>query len=192
MIKRLFLLTIMALSLPGCIATAILAGAAVGGLVVSDNRGMSARLDDQNIAYQAETNINDDPQLKDKTRISVVSFNRNLLLVGQAPNAELKERAGQVAYKDNQKIKRLYNQITVSEPISSVIASNDTYITSKVKADMLAEKGLSSTQIKVITEDSVVYLMGLVSKDQSELAARVASHVSGVKMVIKIFDYKND
>jgi osmotically-inducible protein OsmY len=187
--KKLLLILVMALSLPGCIATAIILGAVVGGRVVYDNRGTTTMLDDQNISYQAETNINNDSKLKNKVRISVVSFNRNLLLVGQAPTAELKEWVSDVVYKDNPKIKHVYNQISISEPISSVAATNDSYITSKVKADMLAEKGLNSSQIKVVTEDGVVYLMGAVSQSQSALAGKVASQVSGVKRVVKVFDY---
>jgi osmotically-inducible protein OsmY len=189
--KKILLIIAMALSLSGCIATALVVGAAAGGAVMNDSRGMNTMIDDQNISYQAETNINSDPQLKNKARVSVVSFNKSLLLVGQVPTLALKTRAGDVVYKENPELKRVYNQLTISEPISTMAATNDSYITSKVKADMLAEKGLNSTQIKVVTEDSVVYLMGLVSQKQGALAAKVASNVSGVKRVVKVFEYSS-
>src|SRR5262249_27678907 len=88
-------------------------------------------------------------------------------------------------------IKRIYNEVVITQPTSNMVRSKDTWITTKVVTKMLAEKGLRSTQIKVVTENSVVYLMGLVTHSQGNLAAVVASQVSGVTQVVKLFEYLN-
>jgi osmotically-inducible protein OsmY len=87
-------------------------------------------------------------------------------------------------------VKRVYNQLEVHSSLSLVQQSNDTLVTSKVKSMMLATKKLHSTQIKVVTENKVVYLMGIVTRVQASLAASTASHITGVSKVVEVFEYE--
>ena len=82
---------------------------------------------------------------------------------------------------------RVYNEITIRKPISLWQRSQDAWITTKVKTEMLAKKDLHSTQIKVVTENSVVYLMGMLTPQQAELATDVARRIDGVREVVKEF-----
>lgn len=189
-LKKILLISILASTplLEGCIATTILAGSAVAGLVFYDSRSTKAMTDDHDISYKAQGIINDDPQLQGRSSISVTSFNYIVLLIGEVPTAELKTRAENII-KDVPNIKHIYNQITVGPQISAATASNDALITTKVKTALLQEKGLKTTQLKVITENSVVYLMGITTKEEGDLATEITQGVSGVNKVVKVFEY---
>lgn len=188
---RIIVLLALTFTLQACVPAAFVVGATAGGAVVYDNRGMKTIMQDNKTALTAQDKINADPQLNNKqTHISVTTFNGILLLVGQAPTPEQRQRAYEIAMS-MKNVKRVYNQITIAQPIPMSTRSHDTWITTKVKTMMLAEPGLRSTQIKVLTEDGVVYLMGVVSHTQGNLAAKVASKASGVKKVVKLFEYTN-
>lgn len=187
---KLFLIFISACLLSGCLPVAFVAGATAGGAVVYDNRGFKTIASDQKTSMQAESKINADPELKDQVHIVIATFNRIVLMTGQAPTPELRQKAYEIV-STLPNVKRIYNEVTVSEPTPMSVRSKDTWITTKVKTAMLAEKGLHSTQIKVVTENKVVYLMGYVSRSQANLAALVASKVSGVQKVVKLFEYPN-
>lgn len=189
--KTKFLLIIfIAAFLPACIPVAFVAGATAGGAIVYDNRGFKTMAQDKELQIRAQGSIDTDAQLRGQTHISVSVFNHIMLLVGQAATPELSQHAyDTVSTIPN--IKRIYNEITIQPPTSNMTRSRDTWITTKVKTMMLAEKGLKSTQIKVITENGVVYLMGLVTHSQGNLAAQVTSQVSGVQKVVKLFEYQN-
>lgn len=186
-IIRIVALSLSVLMLPGCFVPFV-AGAAVGGAVVYDRRDFQTMVDDQNIVQQATNKIKADNELNNNTHILVSSFNRAVLILGQAPTEALKARAQQlVASVDN--IKRIYNEVTIQGPTSPGVRTSDGWITTKVKSQMLVEPKLRSGQIKVITENSVVYLMGIVTHEQAELAIDIARQVSGVSRVVKIFEY---
>jgi len=186
----------LACLLLGCFLTACVplllvgGGATVGGAVVYDKRSTVTMASDRDNASRALAALYNDPEIKSQTHITVAVFNRLLLLVGQAPTPALRDRAYQIVVNTAPKVKRIYNEITVQPSLSSAEASNDTWLTTKVKSAMLAEKGLGSTQIKVVTENKSVYLMGLTTPKQADLAAVVASQVSGVARVVKLFEYE--
>lgn len=188
-LKKILLFSVLASTpmLQGCIATTVLAGAAVAGLVIYDSRSSKTMMDDHDISYKSQQIINNDDQLNGYS-ISVTSFNHVVLLLGEVPNQNLKKHAQDII-KDVPNIKRIYNQITVGSQISASISSNDALITTKVKSALLEEKGLKTTQLKVITENSVVYLMGLTTEEEGNIAATVTQGVSGVKKVVKLFEY---
>lgn len=173
--------------LPGCFVPFV-AGAAIGGTIVYDRRDFQTMTDDQNIVQRATIKIKADDELNNDAHIIITSFNRSMLIVGQAPTEAMKARAQQlVASVDN--IKRIYNEVTIEGPTSAAVRSSDSWITTKVKSQMLVEPKLRSGQIKVVTENSVVYLMGIVHHDQADIAVDIARQVSGVSRVVKIFEY---
>lgn len=175
--------------LQGCVVPFV-AGAAASAVVVNDRRNIETMSDDQQIQYTAYQRIIADTSLTTGSHIVVETFDRNVLLVGEAPTEDVRNRVEAIV-RSLPKVNRIYNQITIGPPASPAELSNDSWITTKVKSEMLAAKGLHSSQVKVITENGSVYLLGIVTHDQAQLAVDVARHVSGVQRVVKLFEYAN-
>jgi osmotically-inducible protein OsmY len=174
--------------LTGCVPVVVAAGATAGGVVIYDNRSFKQMHTDSQLSAAAKNQIESDATLKNDAHINVCVYNSLLLLTGQAPTPQLRDQAYQLV-SSVQGVKHIYNEIIVEPPISNQQNLKDTWITTKVKSAMLAQSGLKSTNIRVSTENGVVFLMGDVSQNQAHLAADVARRVSGVKQVVKVFDY---
>jgi osmotically-inducible protein OsmY len=190
--KKLLILCLCALPLlQACMPAALItAGAVAGGVIIYDRRSVRTMWQDRNITYQLQKRIDYNPLLHRKHHISVVTCDHIVLLVGQVPTRAMRKRAVAIANSmPSLKIKRIYNQIQIMAPSSELVRSNDAILTAKVKGAMLLQKGLHSVQIKIVTENSVVYLMGLTTRKQGALAARTARKVSGVQKVVKVFEY---
>lgn len=181
-------LMLIPLSLQGCILFAAGAGAATTAAVVNDHRSLQTMSDDQSIEFTANNQINKDASLNKNTHIVVVSFNHAVLLVGQVPDDATRNKV-QSMIQALPKVTRAYNQLAISAPTPPIVRSNDAWITTKVKTQMVSTKNLHASQIKVVTENSTVYLMGIVTKKQADLASNVARRVDGVKQVVTLFEY---
>lgn len=181
---RLVIILVCAL-LASCVA-AVVAGAAAG-VVVYDRRSVTTLESDARIFHLIHKRIVTDKHFAD-SRISVVSFNRVVLLVGQTPSASLRVAAEKIA-AGTPKVQRIYNEITINYPIAISARTQDSLITTTVRTKMLGKKGLESGSIRVVTENGVVYLMGIVTKEQANLAVSVAREVNNVHKVIKVFQY---
>jgi len=187
-IVNLILCAAIAGSLSACIPVAFVAGGA-GTALAGDKRGMKTMMQDRDMANVALKRISADPELKKQTHIAIAGYNHVLLMAGQAPTEELRSRAyNLISTVPN--VKRIYNEVTIEPGLSATTIANDTWITTKVKSAILAEKGVSSDSIKVVTENGVVYLMGLVTPGQANAVANASSRISGVKKVVKIFEYE--
>lgn len=180
--------SVLLLSLSGCIPAALVVGATAGGAVVYDKRDVATIRSDQHAANTAQYWIDTDPQLKGRSHIGVSVFNEVGLLVGQAQTPELRDRAYELMQKA-QGTRRIYNAITIAAPLSEMHRASDSWVTSKVKTILLAKPGLQSNDIKVVTEDGVVYLLGSIAKDQADIATDAVRHVDGVTRVVKVFEY---
>ena len=187
--KKLLLLCCLLFLLNGCVATAAVGGAAAGGAVIHDKRSFKTMNYDRHAAERGQTLIDHDKTLRGRSHISITTFNRIMLMIGQAQTPQLRDYAYKLVSDNIKGIQRIYNEVTVSGASSFLQRTNDSWITAKVKAAMLATKGLHFTQIKVVTEASTVYLLGLVSHQQSERAANAARRVPGVRKVVKVFQY---
>jgi len=187
--KMLLLLFCLTPLLSGCIAAAIVGGATAGGAIIYDKRSIKTMNQDQYATELGQALVNRSKILKGRSHISVATFDHVMLMVGQAQNQELKDYAYKLL-KDNVKnVKRIYNEVTIAGGSTFLERTSDSWLTTKVKTAMLTAKHLRSSQIKVVTEASTVYLMGLVSHKQGELAGNVARRVGGVKKVVKVFEY---
>jgi osmotically-inducible protein OsmY len=133
------------------------------------------------------TAIVSDPQFRN-SRIVVSSFNRVVLLVGQTPTASLRVVAEKIA-QNTPGVRRVYDEITVNNPLALSKRTKDSWITSQVRSKMLTKKGLESGSIRIVSENGVVYLMGIVSAEQAALSVDVARRINGVNKVVKIFQY---
>jgi len=146
---------------------------------------------DRHISYLAQYALDNDSDLYDKQaqiNLSVATCNRIVLLLGQVPSDELKQHAKDIVNQIPQ-VRYIYNRITIAPPISAATRSNDTWITAKAKSSLLFTKGVESTKIKIVTEDGIVYLMGSISRQQSEVVINVITQLPGVKKIVKIFEY---
>ncbi len=150
-----------------------------------DRRTAGTIVDDQGLAIRAETVLTRDKELWKNCHINTLSYNNSILLVGQAPTEELKDRATDLLRKFVHQ-DQIYNQITVENPIPLTSRTQDTWITTQVKGKILANKNIGINRTKVITENSVVYLMGILTKEEELIATRLASETPNVKQVIKI------
>ncbi len=153
-----------------------------------ERRSAGTIVDDQGVEMDINRKIRS--QLGEKVHITVTSYNLQVLLTGEAPTAELRDQALKLA-SNAERVRNVFNAINIAEPSAFSSRNNDTWITSKVKAQMLGKTEVEATHIKVLTENSWVYLMGLVTQDEGEKAAKIASGVEGVRRVIKVFEYVN-
>lgn len=183
---KLFLISLLIGSLlTGCVA-AVVAGAAVAGLVY-DRRSVNTITSDARLFHIIHARIASDPRFRN-SRILVTSFNRVVLLVGQTSSGLLKQMAGQMA-RSIPEVERVYNELTVAHPIPYSERNHDTWITSQVRTAMLTRTDLESGSIRIVTERGIVYLMGIATLKQSNLAVDVARRIDGVNKVVKIFQY---
>ena len=173
--------------LQGC-AGILVAGGAAGASMAGDRRTTGTLVEDQAIEFKAVNAIFGDQELADKARINATSYNGLLLLTGQTPTEELRNRAvNRVTNID--KVKRVHNEITLGEPISFQVNSKDSWITTRIKSTLLGTKNIGANHIKVVTDSGVVYMMGLVTHTEADIASDIASNVDGTQRVIKIFEY---
>lgn len=186
--KKMFIIAAMLLSLQGCFFVAGAAAGAAGVAVVYDHRKLEKIMLDQHITNAINDKINAVPDLADGGHIEVTCFNQVVLLTGETTSAALRQQAETIAHSVPD-VNRVYNQIAVKGPASSLTRASDSWITTKIKTQMLATKGLQSGTIKVVTENGSVYLMGIVSHDQADMSVDIARQVSGVQRVVKIFQY---
>ncbi len=176
-------------SLQSCALVVVGAASAVTtAAVVNDHRSLQTITDDKNIEFTAANRISNNPSLSQNSHIVVVSFNHAVLLAGQVPSQDVRQRVESLI-QALPKVARVYNELEVSAPTTPTVQSNDAWVTTKVKTEMLETKGLHSGQIKVVTENSSVYLMGIVSHHQARLASDVARRVNGVKRIVTLFEY---
>ena len=159
---------------------------------INDDRGtrtIGSKIDDSLIETKAAVNIaKAHPDLDKASHIVVASYNGVVLLAGQTPRSELKQAAEQAA-SSVQRVKRVHNELQVIQPSSALARSNDSWLTTKIKAQMLADASVPGSRIKVITENGIVYLLGLVSRAEGNRATTVVQGVSGVQRIVKLFEY---
>jgi osmotically-inducible protein OsmY len=167
------------------ILTAILAGITIAQGCATDRRTVGTQLDDENIELSVRKAFTDDDRLGDDVHVNITCLNGTVLLTGEATTAEQRDIVVSRARRF-EGVKRVVSEINVAEPTSFANRVHDSWITGQVKAKML---DLKSTRIKVVTENSVVYLMGLVKQSEGELAAETARTVGGVTRVVKVFEY---
>ena len=170
--------------LSGCVPL-VVAGVAGTALVATDRRSVGAQADDESIELKVGNNIG--TGYGDRVHVNVTSYNGIVLLTGEVPEQNLVATIGEIA-RTTAKVRRVHNELVVAavSPVGS--RTDDSYITSKVKTRFVEANKFSATHVKVVTDRKVVYLMGLVKRDEAEAAAQIASTTSGVLRVVKLFE----
>ena len=175
----------MAGTLTACFPLAV-GGAAVGGaLVATDRRTSGTQLEDEGIELRAAARIRD--TLGSRVRVSITSYNRQVLLTGEAPNAQDKQRVEQVV-SGVENVRATVNELVVMDSPSLTERSSDALTTGKVKAALVDTKDVSANAFKVVTERGVVYLMGRVTQREADRATEVTRSVGGVQRVVRILE----
>lgn len=185
--KRLLLLLSIAtaaVTLQGCFPIAAV-GVGATALVVDDRRSTGFYIEDENIEWRARSVLLE--RFKD-THINVTSYNLGVLLTGEVADEKTKADVGD-AIRKVVNVKNVTNELAVGGKSSLTARSNDALITTSVKARFLTAKGFSSNHVKIITEANVVYLLGIVTKEEGDAATEVARTTSGVSRIVRVFEY---
>ena len=170
----------------GCVPL-VLGGAAATGVAVSqDRRTVGTITEDEGIELRANGRLRE--RFGENAYVSVTSYNRTVLLTGQAPDAQTRTEAERIA-RGVENVRGVYNELAVAGLSSFTARSNDSIITSKVKARFLDANKFNALHVKVVTESSVVYLLGMVKKQEANDATEIARTTSGVQKVVRVFEY---
>ncbi|MGU7776121.1 BON domain-containing protein [Burkholderia sp. MR1-5-21] len=175
-----------AMSLQGCVLGVLGAAAGGGALIATDRRTLGAQTEDREIQVKALSQIKSG--LPDESHVNVTVFNRRVLLTGEVPNDASKQRAEEIVRGINN-VNGIINELSAEPAASLSSRANDSYLEGRVKTALIAEKDISANNYKVVSERGNIYLLGLVTVDEGNRGAEVASQVPGVEKVVKVFQY---
>ncbi|QIW15302.1 osmotically-inducible protein OsmY [Pasteurellaceae bacterium RH1A] len=187
MLKKM-ILVLSLVALQGCITTAVVTTAAVATKVATDPRSAGRQIDDETLEEKVSFNLGKDAELSQSGRINVVAYNGNVLLIGQVPSEGAKESARNIA-AGVEGVNNVYNEIRIGQPIGFAQISKDSWITTQAKSKLLISSEVKTTDVKVITENGEVFLMGNVTRTAAEAASNNVRNISGVTRVITAFSY---
>lgn len=172
-------------SLSGCVPV-IAGGVGAGILLAEDRRTSGTYLLDEEIELKAASRVRE--SFGENTRASMTSFNRRVLLTGAAPDAAVRAKIEEIVLAVPN-VRAVQNELAIGKVSSFTTRTNDTYITTKVKARFIDDTRFNAHHVKVVTEAGTVYLMGLVKREEAAAAAEVAARTGGVEKVVKVFEY---
>lgn len=153
-----------------------------------DRRSIGSMVDDTAIQLKATGILTSDAAFKGQAHINVTSQNGIVLLTGEAATAEVRDNF-LARVRDIKSIRRIVNEVSIGPPSSLSQRTQDAWISNKIKARLIGTKGLHASSIKVVTENSAVFLMGLINRQEGELATQAATQVSGIERVVQLFEY---
>lgn len=171
--------------LQGCTPVVVGGAAATGIIVAEDRRTVGTITEDEAIELKALSRIGQ--KLKD-AHINVTSYNRMVLLTGEVPDEAARVTAEKIA-QAIENVRGVYNELQVAGNSSLTSRANDSYLTSKVKARFVEAQKFSPLHVKVVTENGVVYLLGLVKRKEADDATQIARTTGGVRKVVRVFEY---
>jgi osmotically-inducible protein OsmY len=176
-------------ALQGCGAFAVV-GATYGAAVVYDRRSEQTVLDDQVIEFRALEAYWKIPDIRKNSNVSVTSYDHRALITGQARTQEISDRYARIV-SQIPKVKKVYNEVEIGPTISLKQQATDAYLTSRAKLAIqsIDIPGFDALRVKVVTENGVVYLMGLVTPEEGDATAEKIRRIPGVARVVKIFEY---
>ena len=177
--------TFSLLSLSGCVPI-VAGGVGAGYLMAEDRRTTGTYLIDEEIELKAGSKVREN--VGKNTHVNVTSYNRRILLTGEAPNAEVRAKVEEIA-RAAPNVRDVQNEMTIGEVSSFTSRTSDTYITTKVKTRFLDDKRFNFNHVKVVTEAGTVFLMGIVKREEGNAAGEIAARTGGVEKVVKVFDY---
>jgi osmotically-inducible protein OsmY len=181
---RLFAAILLTSLLSGCGVLAV-GGVVAGASVMADRRTPAVQAIDKGIGLEVENAL--EKKFGDSAHINVTSFNQKVLLTGEAKDATIKEQAGAYA-KANKNIRSVFNELIIGPNSTYTVRANDSYLESKIKAQMIFTDKLPSNSMAIVAEGSSIYLMGILTQHEAGISKKVASNANGVKDVYAYFD----
>lgn len=178
------LITASATLMQGCFPLAAV-GVGATALALDDRRSTGMYIEDENIEWKARARLIDK---HGDAHVNVTSYNLSVLLTGEAPTEQTKKDVADTM-RGIPNVRSVTNEINVSGNTSFTSRSNDSLITTNVKARLINNGKVSANHVKVVTENNVVYLMGILTKEEGDAAAEIARTTSGVARVVKVFEY---
>ncbi|MFN7642828.1 MAG: BON domain-containing protein [Burkholderiales bacterium] len=183
-----FVLLGSTLAATGCLPLAA-TGMAVGAMAALDRRTVGAQTEDTEIELRAGNRMPD--AIKGARGVAITSYNRRVLLTGQVPD-EASKLDAERAVRQVPGVREVFNELETINRVTFSTAASDTAITARIKAGYVEQKALNSNAVKVVTENGVVYLMGLLTQREGPAYATVASRVGGVRRVVTLYEYVTD
>lgn len=175
-------------ALQGCFPV-VATGFGAGAMLVADRRSSGAYIEDESIEWKAANRIKD--RFGGRAHVNATSFNRNVLLTGEVPDEESRAEAEKLA-ATLPNVRNVTNETQVAGVSSLTSRSNDAYITSKVKARFVDANRFAANHVKVVTESNIVYLMGLVTRQEADAATEIARTTGGVQKVVRVFEFVDE
>lgn len=174
--------------LQGCVP-AVIGGAAVGVMSAFDRRSTGIQTDDETTEWKAAQAV--PAKFKALSHVNFTAYNRRVLITGEVPDEEAKSIIGQQT-RQLTGVTEVFNELNIA-PISAFgNRSNDSYITSKLKARLVDSNQISANHIKVVTESRVAYLMGIVNEREARVAVAIARTTDGVRKVVNVMEIISD
>ncbi|MDV6318916.1 BON domain-containing protein [Chromohalobacter sp. HP20-39] len=174
----------IALALAGCASPA------------TDNQGgenygkrtPGMQVEDENIQDKiAENLVRNDARFRD-AHINIDSYNGMVLLTGQVASDELKQKAGNIA-EQVRRVRLVHNELQVAANSPLGQRMTDLWLTGRVKANLATDERIDGSRIRVITENSTTYLMGMVTHQEADIVTNIASQVGGIQRIVRVFEY---
>ena len=185
LILNLFAAFALASQITACVPV-VVGGAAAGGAIAADRRTTGVYVEDENIELKTTKGIAD--SLGEAAHVNITSYKGNVLLTGEVGSSEAKSKAESIA-KSTTSVRNVTNELAIGPKTAISSRANDAYLTSKIKAQFVSENRFQANFVKVVTENSVVYLLGYVTKNEAEAAVEIARNTSGVAKVVTVFEY---
>ena len=185
---RLFAAVLMSSFLSGCGVLAV-GGVVAGASIMADRRTPAVQAIDKGVELEAGNALA--KRYGDDAHINVTSFNQKVLLTGEVKDADIKGQAG--AYvKAMKNARSVFNELVIGPNSTYTARANDSYLESKIKTQMIFTDKLPSNSMAIVAEGTSVYLMGMLTQNEAEIAKKVASNTNGVKDVYAYFDIISD
>ena len=179
-----FAAILLTLMLPGCIPLAV-TGIGATALLVDDRRSTGVYVEDENIEWKARGRLIEN--FRD-AHVNVTSFNLAVLLTGEVPSEQMKLDVGNTI-RGIPSVKNVTNELTVGGNTALTARANDTFITTNVKTRFINNGKFSINHVKVVTEAGTAFLLGIVTREEADVATELARTTSGVSRVVKVFEY---
>ncbi|MCK4840684.1 MAG: BON domain-containing protein [Methylococcales bacterium] len=192
--KTLIFVVFIQVTLAGCSLIAASGAELTGLALLHDRRSTLAIIKDERIEVNAAIELNSDDDIRKNCHFNITAYNGTTLITGEAATEQLRDKIISIV-RIISGVKIVHNELQISAPSSLATRSHDTLITTKIKSSLSKVKdipGFDTTRVKVITENGIVYLLGLVHKKEANVTTEIARRESGVKQVVKIFEYIAD
>lgn len=191
LVKAVITALILSNTVYGCAPLVIGGAAAAGGAAVYSRRSAGTFFNDESIEWKTRMAVREEQDVNNQIHLNIISYNGIVLMVGQAPTEELRTRTEEIV-KGAAKVRLIHNEMTIAAPSSMMSRSSDTLITTKVKTKILGiitDNNNDGLRTKVVTDNGIVYLMGLLTRAEADAVTNAARQVGGVQKVVKLFEY---